>query len=233
MDEKAYKKIKVLIADDNHKDAVEIISLFVITEPNSTPLYPEEAYDLISKALDIQIIHSVPDALAHIQQNVLPDIAIIDMNFKHALKHVSDHNEVDEGGVLLEALKKYEGLYLFCVTNHINWNLDIIEAMGDRAIHKNNTNVLTQKIRSVLQEIAKFRLATLSVLEQTKLARRLLHDHEWENLVVKLVKGYHPLKYLMIGWATLKYDDDKDVAVLEYPADIVSIIKNLLPYADT
>ena len=224
-------KINILIADDKPEEAA-LVQSFFLPDNSGDMLYPEEKLADIDDLLHISILHAVPDAMQFLSAYGLPDIAIVDINFKHASKHVCTDNEMNEGLLLVEELKKYEGVHVFCVTNFLDWNLSRIESLriGEWAFQKNEMAPFTRRIVEVLQGIAARELATINPTQQSKLFQRI-NDSNWQNLIVKTIKKRYLLKNLMAGWAVLNYDESADNPVLQFPPDIVEIIKSLLPYA--
>lgn len=228
-----YKKHTVLVADDNHKDVDYIISLFL---PNQAPdyLYLDECSALIKPMLDMKIYHSVPEALDYLSNNPVPDLVLIDINFSHAEQHVSDLSNInDEGLILVNYLKQYRDLDMFCISNFFNWEDPLIELFHKQgaAILKSNGFMLTEKVVSALQKKAANDLATLSTDQQTRLLRRLKAQGWLPEDEIKLPKGRYLLKDLMVGWAVLQYDAQNHCPILAYPPNIVEITQALLPYA--
>ena len=142
---------------------------------------------------------------------------------------------MDEGLILIDELSKYIGLHLFCLTTYVDSDIAKLEALGigERAIQKNQMDVMTRKMGEVLRAIAAQELANMLPEEQAALLKQLDTTPDWRHLVAKVAKKRYALRNLMAGWCTLSYDEVSDGASEIYPPNMADIIKTLLSYANT
>lgn len=227
------KKIKILIVDDVPIEA-DILKSSLLPAKQDDDLYIEEILACIDELLSVDIRHSVPEGLEYIKLR-LPNIAIVDIIFDQATKHMMLADEREEGLYLIEKIKQTtcDTIPVFCVSNAPDWTRTITDrlGMGDAVFAKNALQQLTAKVGEELREFAKRELASIEPANQSRLVK-ILDRENWETLTAKTMHNHYFLRDLMAGWATLIYDKTTAAPAVCFPDDIIDIIKSLLSYAD-
>lgn len=226
-----YQKIKILVVDDD-PDEVEFIKSFFLPFEGTDRLYEEEKVEAISAHFSIKVLHTVPDAVEYIKLQ-LPDIAIVDINFEHASRHLIMTDEREEGIHLIEKLNVFDTVKVFCISNYIDFSQAKIDALGKRdwTFLKSDLPRFTQKFVEELKGFAARELASIEPEIQKRLALRL-DPENWQTMSAKTLNRLYILGDLMAGWASLVYDENTGTTGVKYPENMVEIIQSLLPYAD-
>lgn len=227
------KKVKILIVDDVPEEADILKSRLLPARPEDD-LYIEEILALIDELLSVDIRHSVPEGLEYIHVRS-PNMAIVDIIFDQATKHMTLADEREEGLFLIEKIKQKtcDSIPVFCASNAPDWTRTITDRldMGDAVVAKNALHHLTDKVGKELREFAKRELASIEPANQSRLVK-ILDRENWETLTAKTLHNHYYLRDLMAGWATLIYDKNTAQPAIGFPEDIIDIIKSLLSYAN-
>lgn len=226
------RKINILLVDDDPVDVEEVISKMLPCHPMSD-LYIEEITPLVETVLNIHVLNSVPDGMEYIKVRT-PDIALIDIYFEDAPRHMLLTDEKEEGMHLIERIKQVtcDAIPVFCVSNYIDWNQTRIDILGqrDRAISKKDLHLLTERLGVELRRFAQRALGSMLPELQAQLWKKL-HTETWQDLTAKTIHHHYRLRNLMAGWASLGLDIETETPEVYFPDDIVEIIKSLLPHA--
>lgn len=249
------QKVKIFIIDDNPEDVEDIHSSLLAVEGDIDP-YKEEKIQFADEFLQVDVRHSVPEAIEYLNKYSLPDIAIVDINFRIADQNIPIENEEDggsktsaqnqigqfgsrnrgedEGLYLVENLQQsYPGMYVFCVSNYLDLNQPRIEKLiqTEWAIPKKELPTLSRRIGEVLREIATRELASIEPGRQLKLWEQIKNS-DWQALAVNTNRGSYGLKNMLSGWVKMKYNHKTGESECFFPENILEILKSLLPYVD-